>query len=417
MGVEVCPVYIAQSKCFQISSIHVGAMLCDDPQPRGLKRKYSEGDDDDPDNTDSEHHHYSRRRQEILHMSYAKLCRLRQGTDTGLLRYVLIYNTMRCIEQEMEREGIKINCYPGGSFLSPVNCQVSTLDPPPSPHAFGDGSLPIGPLSPYSFDTVDSTKTALPTVINSPVGMCDGVFSNSASYSGDYDRCLVDLDSSSTGRITPFVRTAYDRVESGALWTDEGDRLSSLNWSSVLNFSSGSSSNASSSQSSHVALEALPTTNGHFDVSSNSSSGSSSDSSLSCELASGTETSLHTLMPPSTIMSSCMSSLSITYSASPSNSPNTSSSSGNTSPATGSSPSSSEDEIFGDVDLNLYDFDYVSPLSPPNVKMAPVTSAEELMRSLSSDQESTSSCPGGSSYYRSEYFNDDREHVTTSVRS
>ncbi|GFR11865.1 SERTA domain-containing protein [Trichonephila clavata] len=112
------------------------------------------------------------------------------------------------------------------------------------------------------------------------------------------------MDIEDSPRATPFVRTAYDRVEPVALWTEDHDRLPSLNWSSVLKTSSSSSPNANSL-------------------------------------------------------------------------------SGNTSPASGSSPSSSEDEIFGDVDLTLYDYDY-TPLSPPNVAMAPLT-AEELMWSLSNN--------------------------------
>lgn len=44
------------------------------------------------------------------------------------------------------------------------------------------------------------------------------------------------------------------------------------------------------------------------------------------------------------------------------------------SPATSSS---SGDEIFGDIDLSLYDFDLLSPLSPPGVKPAAVVSADD----------------------------------------
>ncbi|GFQ88464.1 SERTA domain-containing protein [Trichonephila clavata] len=87
-------------------------------------------------------------------------------------------------------------------------------------------------------------------------------------------------------------------------------------------------------------------------------------------------------MPAVTGVESYLNCLNV-YSASSSSSPNANSLSGNTSPASGSSPSSSEDEIFGDVDLTLYDYDY-TPLSPPNVAMAPLT-AEELMWSLSNN--------------------------------
>lgn len=50
--------------------------------------------------------------------------------------------------------------------------------------------------------------------------------------------------------------------------------------------------------------------------------------------------------------------------------------------------SATSDEIFGDIDLSLYDFDIFSPLSPPSAanKSGPIMSAEELIRTVSSTE-------------------------------
>lgn len=393
-------------------------MLCD-PQPRGLKRKYHSDEDDDDDDPPARKS-YNQQRQEIFEISYEKLCRFRQAPDSSLLRYVLIFNTMRSVEQEMERDGIKISCLSGGPFLPSVNCEMSTLDPPPpSPYAMADGGNPPAGFPPNVYSNSSSSgsadaaesKPVLPSVISSSsVAINDfGAAQTSANCSGgEYDRCLADIYSKqSSGRVTPFVRTPYDRTEPGALWTD--DRLTSLNWSSVLNFNSSPATNSCSSPGSMHQ----PVAGGMYEqngVASNERTMADDDGYCSAE------TSLHTLMPPATCgSSSCISNLTVAYSSSSSGSPNTSPSSGNISPASGSSPTSSEDEIFGDIDLTLYDFDLLSPLSPPNVRMAPV-SAEELMRSLSNSSDSApNSCSASDFCSNGEQFND--EHVTTSVKS
>ncbi|XP_035207805.1 uncharacterized serine-rich protein C215.13-like [Stegodyphus dumicola] len=382
-------------------------------QPRGLKRKHPEDEEDEDPPSTPNHPQlmYNQRRQEMLDLTYEKLCKFRQTPDSSLFRYVLIFNTMRNLEQELERDGIKVGGFTGGHFLPAVNHQVSTLDPPPNTNGVTDGIQSVSyPTNPYAIDI--ESRTATPSVINSSESPSDSIFGNvngGTNYSSDYDRCLMDIDCPSSGRMTPFVRTPYERVESGALWTDDSDRLTSLNWSSVLNFNSGSPNTVNSPYSEAALDSSVISCN--YDASSNSSSGCS-DCSVSDDTVSGSETSLHTLMPAITLIPTSMNTVGA-YSTSSSTSPNVSSVSGNTSPASGSSPTSSEDEIFGDVDLNLYDYDFM-PLSPPNVKMAPI-SAEELMRSLSNDQKPEDSIPT-SNYYMKEFCNDDRDHLT-SVRT
>lgn len=240
-------------------------------------------------------------------------------------------NIVRRLQKDMMRDGIQVNGLTREStapvWSEEIN-QVSNLDPPPN-----SNESPSFVGYPIDDSGVDRPPTPIPTSDYESFG---------TNYPSDsYIRCMDTED-------CPRARTF---AESGALWTEDHDRLSSLNWSSVLK--------------STVDLNCI-----------------SSDCSMSDDVA-GSITSLHTLMPAVTGIEAYLSSSGI-FSASSSSSSSSSPMSGSTSPGSGSSPtSSSEDEIFGDVDLTLYDYDY-TPLSPPNVAMAPLT-AEELMWSLSHD--------------------------------
>ncbi|GIX66774.1 SERTA domain-containing protein [Caerostris darwini] len=333
MGVEVCPVHITE---FKSSSIHVGVMSYLS-QPRGLKRKHPEdAEDEDPPRRMYNPADYIEERKKMFDITNDKLRKTEGEKDPIILRQVLMNNVFRRLRQEMERDGIQVNNPVPSNWSSN---QVSNLDlDPPNP------SLDIFSIN-YSNNTNGVDRPPTPAVIP----QSDYGTNSEANYSSEHYRCLMDIDDSP--RATPFVRTSYDRVEPGALWTDDNDRLSSLNWSSVLKSTN------------------FDATNG------------SSDCALSEDANSST--SLHLLMPAVPGIETYLNTLNA-YSASSSSSPNANSLSGNTSPASGSSPSSSEDEIFGDVDLTLYDYDY-TPLSPPSVAMAPLT-AEELMWSLSNDQ-------------------------------
>ncbi|KAG8182103.1 hypothetical protein JTE90_018374 [Oedothorax gibbosus] len=304
MGVEVCPVHKAEFKSSHISTvIHVDAMS----QPRGLKRKHSEEEDEDEGPPRRQQPRLSpQRRQELLDMTYDKLKKTEAEKHPSFRKQVLMTNIVRRLQKDMMRDGIQVNGLTRES-TAPVwsedNNQVSNLDPPPEATNF------VG--FPIDENGVDRPPTPIPTTDYE-------IFNNYPSYHQ--------------------VSSRTQSYEPVALWTEDNDRLSSLNWSSVLK--------------STVELNY------------------SSDCAMSDE--SGSITSLHTLMPAVTGIESYLGSLT------PSSSPN-----GSTSPGSGSS--SSEDEIFGDVDLTLYDYDY-TPLSPPNVAMAPLT-AEELMWSLSNGQQ------------------------------
>lgn len=392
MGVELRAVQARhfEFKCHQPAFPHVVNMPS---APRGIKRKFhSEGDDG------SKHFSVfcSHQRQSIFNISMCKLSRFRQSPDPSLLRSVLICNTLRNIERDMERDGIRLNCCLNTPILS--DHQNDTLDPPPPPappDPRTESAVPHGGLR----SLMEPENNALSLQVNSRSEHSESRFhtniallqsnsssnlehhnfvsnnnNNNGSCSNEYEKCLLELEPGS-GRTTPFPKNIY--VDAGALWNDDGDRLTSLNWSSVLNFNlSGGSSNSSQDSKNHSEC-------------SNSSS----------------ETSLHTLMPATNGNVLCSTSALTTLTNYPSSSSNSSCS------------SSGSDEIFGDIDLSLYDFDLLSPLSPPNVKLAPV-SAEELMRSLSGANETVmsaassvapSTCQSGS-FYKSELYNDD--HAT-----
>lgn len=178
---------------------------------------------------------------------------------------------------------------------------------------------------------------------------------HASHYADDcYDRCPPS-GGDGGGRLTPFVRSSsMASPELAPLWTDE-DRLPSLNWSSVLNFGSGP-----------AAQPSPPTPNLPHDPPPHGGGGGA-------DPACGPTPSpapLYTLLPAHNGHQHHNGSVVTSSSSSASN-----------------SSSSSSDEIFGDIDLSLYDFDLLTPLSPPSVKLAPVT-AEDLMRSLAASSQS-----------------------------
>jgi hypothetical protein len=440
-----------------LKRFHVNEMYCD-LQSRGIKRKFGEEDDsgDQTQQLRSDgisrinsaivtkvnnfsvtknniqttitsrilHHNlhcFVRQRQQIFNISMCKLNRFRQSPDPSLLRSVLICNTLRTLERELEREGIKINFGPNGvSFIPPVlNTQNMTLDPPPS---------------------ASSTLVNQNHQLEHPnyFQVSSSVEADNDNTNGEYDKYLLDLNSSS-GRVTPFHKSlsasspAYDRESSldfpstsltqsanSAFWgSDEAsDRLTSLNWSSVLNFNSSVNTVTGANKTTQYSTNGLEANDSNQCVSSpHQSSDNSSNNNTFTPNSKSNTTSFTTLLPPSTSSSvatsittttTTSSSLSSTTLSSPSVSQNSISSqnvinsqhinhisviNSNSIPY---SSNATNDEIFGDIDLSLYDFDLLSPLSPPNVKLAPIT-AEELIRTISPTDSNSSGVSSSSS--------------------
>ena len=412
-------------------------------------------------NTSKDSINYQRKRQQIFNMSLYKMSRFRQANETSLLRSVLICNTLRMLEKDFEKEGVKINFGPNGvSFISPVppssdldfvpafqsssQSSYECTSDPPEPTPFG-GTLSSTENEPYSYTSLCESN-------------CD---------TSEYDKYFSMDSGSSSGRVTPFLKNFssgdYPQNRTGelnsAFWTSEDeqvpDRLSSLNWSSMLSFSNSSSS----SSSNEISLDQRHQNQSRSEVLSPGAmiSYQDSDQSLpartsssvltsSCDSNSSSSVTFATLLPRASIPSSSSpsiqpnplqvspsassdsyllsstSSVSSTYFSISSSLPlysqsptitqqtcGTSSviSSNSTSFSTSApslmsstymnsylSYSTNSDEIFGDIDLSLYDFDIFSPLSPPYAanKSAPIMSAEELIRNINSSDCNGSPC-------------------------
>lgn len=410
---------------------------------------------------------YLRQRQQLFHMSMSKLARFRQSSDPSLHRSVLICNTLRMLEKELEREGVKVNFGPNGvSFISPVSSPDLDFLPmlqTPSMPSIQSECMPLTDNGPF----VGSTSNE-----HAPyqyASQCDSNLDNN----GDYDKYLTVDSGSPSGRATPFVKSFPNNdysnrvIESNsAFWgnSDEqmSDRLTSLNWSSMLSFSTSTTSTSaadaptmvdvntrqhqtSASPSTEVmttgSMMPYPAEHSHSQptllsstesvVFTSSTSSTSSCANMSPNVSNAT---FATLLPPASTLTSASSidqSTSMLVTSSQTASPDSGytnavattyyTASSNTSPTPmystngslctsqqscgNSSVSSSSlnaatslisstpyinsyygatsDEIFGDIDVALYDFDF-SPLSPPNItnKSASIMSAEELIRNI-----------------------------------
>uniref|UniRef100_A0A1E1X8P3 SERTA domain-containing protein n=1 Tax=Amblyomma aureolatum TaxID=187763 RepID=A0A1E1X8P3_9ACAR len=297
-------------------------------------------------------------------MSLCKLARFRQAPDPSLLRSVLVCNTLRALERDMRPPRGPEPALPASSPSSPHHPHSPHHHHHHSPHhhhhhlngAGIGGGHHLPPHQPYGAATP---------------------FHN-GGYGDDYDRSCPPGDNG--GRLTPFLRSEPATASGpppAPLWTEE-DRLPSLNWSSVLNFGSGA-----------------PVTPPAPSVAEPVSSACGGIGEPGCGTVPAP---LYTLLPahnsPAAMVVTSSTSSVVASAASPvlqTSSCSSSSSSSSSSVASSSGGGSSSDEIFGDIDLSLYDFDLLSPLSPPHVKLAPV-SAEDLMRSLAASQQQAADC-------------------------
>ncbi|KAK7872007.1 hypothetical protein R5R35_004522 [Gryllus longicercus] len=166
---------------------------------------------------------YRQRRLAVLNISMCKLGRYRQFPDPSLHRSVLICNTLRYIEREMEQEGF---------FFNNANSAIQTPPPPvpppaPTPHP------PIEPEPSYhsQFPEVPAPNMSYSSShyrLASPVN----------EIVPPYEQNLREL--SSSGRATPFPGVSHSSnydTDSG-MGDEESGR--GINWGSVLSLSSQS---------------------------------------------------------------------------------------------------------------------------------------------------------------------------------
>lgn len=285
-------------------------------------------------------------RQHIYNVSMSKLGSFRQTLDPSLRRSVVICNTLRAIEREMVSEGLSPR--PPVTLLPSIETDKMTLDP-----------IPNTTTDCYPAATTSSYIGAAGNVVSA----VETVSCRDCCELG-YEKSLTDLDSIS-GRATPYPsinnssnnedlnqsRSPCDRE----MWAPAIDNSSSSSSAAMVTASSSSSSSAVSERA-HVSTNTISwsnvlcfpgqnemvTTNSSEDVWP--SNGAYFDHEANGS-GSGPE------------------------SGGPNTSPSASSDSG---------ISTASDEIFGDIDLSLYDFDLL-PMSPPSSR-AP--SAEELLRSF-----------------------------------
>ncbi|GAB6021438.1 SERTA domain containing 2 [Chamberlinius hualienensis] len=295
---------------------------------------------------------YSNTRERIYSASMTKLNRFRQSPEPPLRSSVLICNTIRTIEKEMRSEGLSPSPPPVAILASIETNETDkiTLDPIPNTNS----------------DCYPAATTSSPPYFGAPgnvVSAVENVSCRDNNCELGYEKRLTDLDSVS-GRATPYPSTnnsnnnidlIQNRSElwvpvvessssssaasasvaasssSSSLVSDRVNHLSSTNtisWSNVLCFPG---QNELITTSSSVSEDVWPSNGAFFDPEVNGNGGNEPES------------------------------------GGPNTSPSSSSDSG---------ISTASDEIFGDIDLSLYDFDVV-PLSPPNSR-AP--SAEDLLQ-------------------------------------
>lgn len=378
----------------------------------------------------------TRLREAIFHISMGKLSRYRHIPDPSLLKSVMICNTLKSLERELEKEGIKVNFGPNGVyFVPPVDPQTPNPTPADAPldsNQTNGGHLTSESSSSHTFDS-----------------------------SPPDDSKFVPETGPSCGRMTPFLRVDNDDEENDADVSEDDDELSNhdaddSSYESDISVLStlrskddhetcpkenetpvgceSSSCSSESSSSSNLSSEDTPSARLPCLSWSSVLSFSSSDA---VECSNRIEKDESIIIPqvfPSTIGGNCpppvdtspteMQELSIRVSTPPlltsspsdlslSSSPSSPSTSGylSSSPCvTGSSVASHvkvfqrqfsvnngvNEDMFGDIDVSLYDFDLLSPLSPPNMRLAPV-SAEELLKSMTSNENNNNNSSSGPS--------------------
>lgn len=161
---------------------------------------------------------YRQRRLTVLNISMCKLGRYRQFPDPSLHRSVLICNTLRYIEREMEQEGFFFN---NGAVQAP---------PPPPPAPTPHPAVEPDPSYHPQFPEVPAPAMSYPLTPYRTVNSCPEIVPQ-------YEQNLRDL--SSSGRATPFPGAGHSNYDTDSgVGDDESGR--GINWGSVLSLSSQS---------------------------------------------------------------------------------------------------------------------------------------------------------------------------------
>ena len=417
----------------------------------GVKRKYdemegvAEADETTPMSMTSSVS-YPAQCQSVLNISMFKLRTPPCKKEPSLRRSVLIFNTLRYIEQELKQEGCKFMPPPPPIVFPPAE-QDMTLDPPPPM----DMPCPMEEGGDFSDSEGECAATKfVETTPSLPLACVDNHHVTCSSFMSQSDvlttaiQCdiMCTMMSSSSNNVTPlpsistlssscplppvttFMESSAHRLTTSSCSSINLTSISDvlLNSVPVLNSTpvatpskDGPLSPPSSSDSSMSQLFDLDTK-----VSSNSMSSqvlppSNSDSDCTLQLRLPNVVSSHRQINSAHNHSGGYSSLiagSFTATAAISMSPSSTgglSLHGNTCSCTSttSNPTNNNNTAFSDIDMSLYDFDLLMSAAP-NVKVAPL-SAEELVHSFPTD--SYSGSIGPSPCYKTDFLGDDLDHI------
>lgn len=185
---------------------------------------------------------YRHQRLSVLSLSMLKLNRYRQCSDPSLHRSVLICNTLRHIEDEMEREGLVCNPSAEASAVSPNNCDTCCCS-----HCgtvFTNNSAAKPDNTPAIYNNAAAAASISTNMNNNTATVYEPTSDASFNGNTDYNAAKTSIANA-------------DEDDSG--FGDEDSR--DIDWSSVFSMS---------------------TTSG-FDVSSNNSSNSNPSDSYLCD--------------------------------------------------------------------------------------------------------------------------------------
>ena len=340
-------------------------------------------------------------RQLVFNLSMCKLSRFRQTPDPSLVRSVLICNTLKRLERELDREGIRISFGPNGvSFGSPASSPTAAASPTDQsslPPSSSSPALSLPPQPPLRLrDTEDIEIMAIGDLPREP-----------SKFSPQ--------DHSPSGRLTPFLRQQEEEKgsqsprqqpvapeetcaadnDSGRWSPEPAQALSASSWTAEsMSFSSGDEETEEEGSAIDVcdegperptpapaspAVESAPSLLLLHELrpratASDSPAAAAAEATTTAKAAVAARTEAEVTSVKATLR--CKTAATDAPSCSPADVP--------VAPAapapTPAAPATTE-EIFGDIDLSLYDFDLLSPIAAPVVKMTPI-SAEELMRSI-----------------------------------
>lgn len=257
-------------------------------------------------------------RQIVFNVSMCKLSRYRQTADPDLFKSVLICTTLKRLQRDLENEGMKINFGSTGVSFVPINGDVI---PTVNEKTIAPSSSTsrIASVAPLIASEAESSTTTTENNVE-------------CTLTSDCFLLPSKFDSDDSGRLTPHPASEIELCESSST-------------SSSSSYSPSCSSTSSSSSS------------------SSSSSGDVGDQSNSSYSSESVSLSSQSLSKDESVVESTLS-----IDAAP------------------QLPQQEQqqrvNELFGDIDLSMYDFDIFAPLkTPPTSKVTTIT-AEDLIKCI-----------------------------------